>query len=176
MKQKHGSVFEHAYVTVAFINVSRVFTHEMVRHRAGCAYSQESLRFVRLEDLSAYEPEVFDDEATGIMKEIFEVLEKVQVKLAKHFNIDSLSFSEKKKLTSAFRRLAPIGLQTNLGMSANHRAWRHIFEMRGNEHAEEEMKVLYDLAWEFRNLYPAIYQDMVLNEANRTISFEHGKI
>ena len=32
-------------------NVSRVFTHELVRHRAGSAFSQESLRYVRLTDI-----------------------------------------------------------------------------------------------------------------------------
>ncbi|MGH7405219.1 MAG: FAD-dependent thymidylate synthase, partial [Candidatus Methylomirabilales bacterium] len=34
---KHGSVLEHASWTFAFFNVSRVFTHELVRHRAGTA-------------------------------------------------------------------------------------------------------------------------------------------
>ena len=38
-------------------NVSRVATHELVRHRAGVAVSQESLRFVRLDDLPFWFPE-----------------------------------------------------------------------------------------------------------------------
>src|SRR6266849_8517648 len=42
-----GSIFEHATCTFAFLNVSRVFTHELVRHRVGVAISQESLRYVR---------------------------------------------------------------------------------------------------------------------------------
>src|SRR5690606_6314298 len=37
---KHGSVLDHAGATVGFAHVSRIFTHELVRHRAGCAYSQ----------------------------------------------------------------------------------------------------------------------------------------
>lgn len=40
----HGSVLEHASVNFIFADVSRVFTHELVRHRAGVAISQESLR------------------------------------------------------------------------------------------------------------------------------------
>src|SRR5262245_24717498 len=43
----HGSVLEHANFTFVFHHVSRVFTHELVRHRAGSAFSQESLRYVR---------------------------------------------------------------------------------------------------------------------------------
>ena len=47
----HGSVLEHANWSFALRNVSRVFTHELVRHRAGSAFSQESLRYVRLTDI-----------------------------------------------------------------------------------------------------------------------------
>ncbi len=50
-KQGHGSVLEHANYSFALREVSRVFTHELVRHRAGSAFSQESLRYVRLTDI-----------------------------------------------------------------------------------------------------------------------------
>ena len=52
----HGAVLEHAGLSFICHNVSRVFTHELVRHRAGCAYSQESLRYVRLNDLGFWSP------------------------------------------------------------------------------------------------------------------------
>lgn len=58
MKQRHGSVLEHAVHTFAFENVSRVFTAEMNRHRAGWAISEGSLRFIRFsEDLPYWEPD-----------------------------------------------------------------------------------------------------------------------
>ena len=44
----HGSVLEHVSFSFVLHNVSRVATHELVRHRPGVAISQESLRFVRL--------------------------------------------------------------------------------------------------------------------------------
>ena len=40
----HGSVFEHVSVNFVITNCSRVFTHELVRHRVGVAYSQTSGR------------------------------------------------------------------------------------------------------------------------------------
>jgi thymidylate synthase (FAD) len=58
LTSKHGSVLEHAHDTFAFINVSRVFTHELVRHRPN-NFSQESLRFVRLDKLKMFYPSVF---------------------------------------------------------------------------------------------------------------------
>ena len=45
--QGHGSVFEHCQLNFIARNCSRVFTHEIVRHRAGTAFSQTSGRFVR---------------------------------------------------------------------------------------------------------------------------------
>ena len=58
LRQGHGSVLEHASVTYAVIGCSRIFTHELVRHRAGCAFSQESGRFVRLDKLDVYVPDL----------------------------------------------------------------------------------------------------------------------
>lgn len=46
LKSGHGSVLEHANYSFILKDVSRVLTHELVRHRVGAAYSQESLRFV----------------------------------------------------------------------------------------------------------------------------------
>jgi thymidylate synthase (FAD) len=67
IKTHHGSVLEHGNVTIAFLNVSRVLTHELVRHRAGMAYSQESLRYVRLDDLGMYQPKVFKKEYLRVL-------------------------------------------------------------------------------------------------------------
>lgn len=47
LKSGHGSVLEHAVYNFAIENVSRVFTAEMNRHRAGWAISEGSLRFIR---------------------------------------------------------------------------------------------------------------------------------
>jgi thymidylate synthase (FAD) len=42
----HGSVLEHANVTVLLYGISRSLTHELVRHRAGFGFSQVSQRYV----------------------------------------------------------------------------------------------------------------------------------
>jgi len=48
----HGSVIEHATINFMVTNCSRVFTHELVRHRAGTAFSQTSGRYVRTDELN----------------------------------------------------------------------------------------------------------------------------
>jgi thymidylate synthase (FAD) len=81
LSQKHGSVLEHAYVTFAYLDVSRIFTHELVRHRVGTAYSQESLRFVRLDKLGFYYPKAF--EIDGLKQLYRSFPEETQVALDK---------------------------------------------------------------------------------------------
>lgn len=54
----HGSVIEHCVYSFAIENVSRVFTGEMNRHRAGWAISEGSMRFIRFsDDVPYWEPD-----------------------------------------------------------------------------------------------------------------------
>jgi thymidylate synthase (FAD) len=56
LKSGHGSVFEHAVFTFAIEGVSRVFTGEMNRHRAGVGISEGSMRYIRYEDIPWWLP------------------------------------------------------------------------------------------------------------------------
>ena len=163
IKQNHGSVLEHSNVSLLFNDVSRVFTHELVRHRAGMAYSQESLRYVRLDELKFWLPEEIkeNNELAAIYKETVEYLENVQIRLNKAINLDGKPFDEKKKWTSRFRRLAPIGLATSILATGNLRAWRHIVNMRSNAGAEEEIRLVMDQVVPIlKNISPAVFDDL----------------
>src|SRR5271157_3332110 len=70
-----GSIFEHSSCTFAFLNVSRVFTHELVRHRVGVAISQESLRYVRSTSLGFWLPPELEDKKSKV-KAIVENIEE----------------------------------------------------------------------------------------------------
>lgn len=52
----HGSVLEHVTFNFITTNCSRVFTHELVRHRAGTAFSQTSGRYVALDKIDLVLP------------------------------------------------------------------------------------------------------------------------
>lgn len=47
----HMSVFEHCQLNFMITDCSRVFTHELCRHRIGTAFSQTSGRFCRLDNI-----------------------------------------------------------------------------------------------------------------------------
>src|SRR5580658_9754196 len=82
-----GSIFEHATCTFAFLNVSRVFTHELVRHRVGVAISQESLRYVRPTELRFWLPPELADKR-GEIKSILENVEENYRQLEGTYNWD----------------------------------------------------------------------------------------
>lgn len=159
----HGSVMEHGVSTWAFENVSRVFCHEVVRHRAGTAISQESLRFCRINDIHYWLPPEIESnpEATNIFEETIQFLEDKQNQLAKLFDIDNCkNFAEKKKLTSAFRRIAPEGIATGIVISFNMRALRWVIENRTTEHAETEIRLVFNMVAEIaKERWPMIFQD-----------------
>ncbi len=166
----HGSVIEHASLNFVFADVSRVFTHELVRHRAGTATSQESLRFVRLNRLSAYAPTHIreNEEGMAIFSEAIEKLEEVQIKLAEIYAIDDeKKFSIKKKLTSAFRRVAPIGVATTIGWSCNFRTLRHVIEMRTEPSSEEEIRMVFSQVYDMvKERYPNLMGDYESEEVD----------
>jgi len=94
IKSNHGSVLEHANISMIFQDVSRVFTHELVRHRAGMAYSQESLRYVRLDQLKFWLPQEIkeNEELTNLYIETIEYLEGVQKRLNQIVNLEGKDF------------------------------------------------------------------------------------
>lgn len=58
----HGSVLEHSVFTLLITGVSRSFTHELVRHRAGMGYSQLSQRYVDEGNTDFVVPPALEDE------------------------------------------------------------------------------------------------------------------
>lgn len=143
----HGSVLEHVSFTFTLHNISRVCTHELIRHRPGTAISQESLRFVRLDDLPFWFPE-WAKEDPELMKRataLLNQMEEFQQWMAGHFELDAdgKKFAEKKHRTSFMRRFAPEGVATGMVWTANVRALRHTIEMRTAAGAEEEIRLLF---------------------------------
>lgn len=144
----HGSVVEHAQYSFILQDVSRIFTQELERHRVGIAISQESLRYVRLEEIPMEMPTIFEQRPMVATKaaQLVEAMEDFQVFAAKEFGLDDpgVSFHYKKEVTSAMRRLAPEGLATTLVWSCNIRALRHVIETRTATGAEDEIRRVFD--------------------------------
>jgi thymidylate synthase (FAD) len=177
LRSLHGSVLEHANYSFVFHNVSRVFTHELVRHRAGSAFSQESLRYVRLTEIDFRVPPALEPIRDQVIS-LVEHLEEFQVSAAEELGLDEdgLPFSVKKEITSALRRLAPIGLSTGIVWTANLRTLRHVIEMRTAPGAEEELRLVFDqVAQIMRVEAPGLFQDFSRTEDGSWVP-EHRKV
>lgn len=156
----HGSVIEHCYLNFVCYNVSRVFTHELVRHRVGTAFSQTSGRYVRTDELNL----VIDPILEPIYEDIEEArlyLENWYKKVQDKLKMDEMKdFSVKKKWTSALRRILPNGLSNEIGFSVNLRSLRHTIQMRTSRHSEWEIRAVFNqIAHIIKNRYPAIMSD-----------------
>ena len=103
---------------------------------------------MRLTDIGFRVPPALEPVREQVLA-IVEQLEEFQVSAAKELGIDEegVPFHVKKEVTSALRRLAPIGLSTDILWTANARTLRHVIEMRTADGAEEELRlVFYEIA------------------------------
>lgn len=179
LKSGHGSVLEHAYFSFALHDVSRVLTAELNRHRAGIAISEQSLRYVRLdEDIRFRLPHgVLSPRSVGLMQGAVEGLERIIGQIYAEEGIDSeAEFARKKTVTSAVRRIAPLGMSTEEGWTANIRAIRHVIEMRGSAHAEEEIQVFaHQLYRAMAEACPLLFADYT-EIGNQDITTQYRKV
>jgi len=155
----HGSVFEHAVWSFLITGVSRSLTHELVRHRAGWAYSQLSQRYVDESVAEYVEPDIIagDPELHEIWVEAVASVHGAYVKLAEKLNAkladpqaataallppDADRTTRRKTARQAARSVLPNATETKITVTANARALRHFLEQRGSAFAEPEIRKL----------------------------------
>ena len=162
LEKGDGSIFEHSYCSWAFLNVSRILTHELVRHRVGVAISQESMRYVRITDIGMWLPDELSEHQKHLMESVVEHIEENYKSLEDSFDWDKMTMTQKKSATSAMRRIIPDGVATNIIWTTNHRNLRHVLEMRTDPSAEVEIRQVFDEVGRIvKSDYPNIYQDFV---------------
>ena len=162
LRRGDGSIQEHGTCSFALLNVSRILTHELARHRVGIALSQESLRYVRPKELRFWLPDELTAGQKKAMAEAVEGSEAAYHDLEGKIPWEKLSMDEKKRITSALRRILPDGLATHVVWTANHRTLRWLIEMRTDPAAEVEIRMVFDqIAQILVRDYPLIYQDFV---------------
>ena len=144
----HGSVLEHAVWNVLITGVSRSFTHEFVRHRAGFGYSQLSQRYVDESTADFIEPACIAEDAElhtiwlESIRQSHEAYCRLAARLERRF-ADEPSGTQRRKLArQAARSVLPNATETKIFVTGNARAWRHFVELRANEHAEVEIRAV----------------------------------
>jgi thymidylate synthase (FAD) len=145
-RQGHGSVLEHANYSVLIEGVSRSLTHELVRHRAGWAYSQLSQRYVdeSVADFVMPPAIIGDASLEEAWKAQVESAQKSYVSLVDELMQRYAWVADKvhrrKMAREAARAVLPNATETKIVATANIRAWRTMLELRSSEGAEMEIR------------------------------------
>jgi thymidylate synthase (FAD) len=145
-KQGHGSVLEHANYSLLLEGVSRSLTHELVRHRAGFAYSQLSQRYVDESEANFVIPPaiVGDDALERAWREQVEAAQAAYVSLVAElmtrYGWVADKVHRRKMAREAARAVLPNATETKIVVTANARAWRTMLELRSSEGAELEIR------------------------------------
>jgi len=145
-KQGHGSVLEHASYSLLLEGVSRSLTHELVRHRAGFAYSQLSQRYVDESEANfVVPPAMIGEEALEkTWRTQIEEAQRSYVRLVEQlmerYGWVADKIHRRKMAREAARGVLPNSTETKIVVTANARAWRTMLELRSSEGAELEIR------------------------------------
>lgn len=182
----HGSVLEHTVWNFIITGVSRSFTHELVRHRAGFGYSQLSQRYVDESVADFIEPDCIADDPKlhEVWRSAVEQAQESYVKLIEGLHDKFATVEDKtlrrKMARQAARSVLPNATETKIFVTANARSLRHFIELRCNEHAEVEIRRVAALMLEIlRKEAPNVFGDYEftdLPDGTRAVKTPHRKV
>jgi len=156
VRLKLSSVLDFPYAIITFSGVSRVLTHQMVRHRLA-AYMQQSMRFVKIParmqrkytpwyvippSVSAKDEETVAEFIVGNERAGRAYLNAI----ASGVPVEDARF------------LLPNGTKTHISMAADAEEWLHFLNVRTSTDAQWEIRraalaALYCLAWAYPDLF-----------------------
>ena len=182
----HGSVLEHAVWNLLITGVSRTLTHELIRHRAGMAFSQLSQRYVDESVAEYVEPDVIaaDPELHALFLDAVGHAHEAYVRLAELLAErmkDELDRTARRKAArQAARSVLPNATETKIFVTANARSLRHFIELRASRHAEVEIRKLAVKVLEIMRVEaPHIFDDyevVPLPDGTREAITQHRKV
>ena len=190
LRFKDGSVFEHINYGFVFTGVSRSLTHELVRHRAGFAYSQRSQRYVDESGSRFVAPPVLADAAGDKVQAVFEAAienaSKGYDELVRALESAiprerfKLATDHRKAIRQAARAVLPNATETKIFVTANVRAWRHFIEMRGSAFADVEIRRLAIMVLEALEVEaPLLFGDFTIEtlpDGSKTATPKYSKV
>lgn len=158
----HESVLEHSCMTVEFNNVSRGFTHELVRHRLA-AYTQESTRYVDESNFKVIIPPDKDPKEKLVELNLPNG-EKIKVSFEEWMNLNEQMYRGLRQagwVPEDARQVLPTGIKAQIVMTANFREWRHVFKLRTAPNAHWEIRqVMTNLLSDVKKRIPIIFDDL----------------
>lgn len=169
----HQSPIEHVSYTFAIEGVSRVLTHQLVRHRIA-SYSQQSQRYVKLDDFEFVVPpsieknehakNIFTKAMENDLKSYREISEILETQYIEEYIQDGMTeknakrMAEKKAIEDA-RFVFPNACETKIVVTMNARTLLHFFSHRCCNRAQWEIRDLAKaMLIEVRKVSPILFR------------------
>lgn len=134
MKIGHHSPFEHISFSFGIEGISRVTSHQLVRHRIA-SYSQQSQRYVSCQELPCIIPSTISQEP-----ELAEIFNKTIDNLKKVY----ATLLERGVPAEDARYILPNAMETKLVVTMNARELLHFFTLRCCRRAQWEIRAMAD--------------------------------
>lgn len=155
IKAGHESCIEHGYVTFELDEISRVVTHELVRHRLA-SFSQRSQRYVNEANPQYVIPDELKDnnEAMEIYTNTMNLVWKAYADLQK--------LGYKNEIA---RYVLPNSCETKICFTANFRSLRNFLKLRCSKRAQPEIrKMAYIMLDKLIEIAPSCFEDLKQEE------------
>ena len=133
----HGSTIEHVVFTFGITGVSRTLSHQLVRHRAGVAFDQQSQRYVTFKKAATMLPQTIAEADPAIRAEYEEQIEGA---MSLYGDLVGAGIPGEDA-----RFVFPNATRTNLVMTTNLRALIHMSGLRLCTMAQWEIRRLFQL-------------------------------
>ena len=133
----HGSTIEHVVFTFGISGVSRTLSHQLVRHRAGVAFDQQSQRYVTFKGASTMLPASIED-ADPELRDAYN--EQIAGSMDLYGQLVGAGIPGEDA-----RFVFPNATRTNLVMTTNLRALIHMSGLRLCTMAQWEIRRLFQL-------------------------------
>lgn len=148
VKSGHYSVVEHATFTFSVSGVSRVLSHQLVRHRIA-SYTQKSQRYVKHSPMETIIPPSMHDEE---IRNMIYTLEDIIYDIAEELR--GIGIPEED-----IRYIYPSSMSTNITITMNARSLLNFFSLRCCNRAQWEIRELANLMLaECRTVAPFIFR------------------
>lgn len=172
----HGSVYEHAVFTFSIEGISRVCSHQLVRHRIA-AVSQQSMRYVKTDKLWSDdfrdfgESMVLPDSVQDLLSEEYEESETVDQMHLRNVigqyvqGLDTLikTLQDAGVKSEDIRYFLPNGVKTNVVVTMNYRELLHVCGVRRCTRAQAEIREVFDKVAELvKEACPDLYENSPL--------------
>ncbi|MGB9607695.1 MAG: FAD-dependent thymidylate synthase [bacterium] len=155
IKSGHESPLEHAKFTFAIEGVSRVLTHQLVRHRIA-SYSQQSQRYVKMDDFDFIIPPSIegDEEAKEEFLRLMEEIKRGYRRIR-----ERLELIKGKEAAEDARFVLPQAVETKIVVTMNCRELLHFFRERCCSRAQWEIRELaYRMLKICKEQLPAVFE------------------